>query len=116
MRISGDSYGGDLVSRRPVGYHRALGTTCGLDLKYVPPGTGVYDRGGRAFCGEACLNASRHRHGQLWQPAHLVPDPRFHRKGDGWRRVKHWVRALLPADHVHRQHPRRDRRGQAKPR
>lgn len=108
----GHGRGGDLAPRTST--RRQMGTTCGLDLKYVPLGTGIHDGWGRAFCGESCRVAYQEIH--HFGGRHYVPDPRFHRAGDGWRKVTRWIRAALPMRHRHQQHPRRDRRGQAKPR
>lgn len=70
---------------------------CEADLKPIIPGRAITDLAGRAYCNESCYAIWLHRHGPQYLVAqmHRRPDPKHHRKGDGWRSVKHWVRGKV---------------------
>lgn len=70
--------------------------SCALCLRVIRPGdsytVGLWNQ--RVYCGESCKVADDHRRGRA---VHYVPNPQYHRTGDGWRGVRRWVNAKVHA-------------------
>jgi hypothetical protein len=69
------------------------GNRCPYDYVWLEPGTEwspPRSGWGGPFCGESCYVAYVNRFGQVVSP--IIPDPRYHRVGDGWHGVTKWIR------------------------